>query len=421
MFRKNKIKLSVLLFVFLFVQFFGNFLFVDKVYAIPVEDIPLMSAFTAKWTYDKVESNLTAAALGSLVSGISYFLRKLAYDGAKYIAAGGKGQGALVFTQSPGDYFTTVASDSLSEAIGNLGTPFGLNLCAPPDLSVLTSLKVSLSKIYNNINSFKPAPGGKSLVPDGPQANCTWANFQNNWEKLPDQLGNDTISERFAKSLNDVTKTDFGTALVALAQLDQLATDKKEAALVERLEGQGFKAVTTLISGAIKSPASQVQEEAKALTAKEQAQQSASQVAGLYSSQAWPVFASALSIFINTLGSSLLDRILNKGLVTPPTGDPLDFGATALNNNRVAAEKAFSFLIAGLPQISQSSYNIIAQYSACPPTNPGLNNCVMDDGLVQALNREGNPLTIKEAMDPSVGLLHGDWYLVPKLDVVQNT
>src|SRR3989344_2707764 len=148
MFIKNKIKLSVLLLVFLFVQIFGLFFVSTPVNA--QMDAAITAAFTAKWTYERVDSNLTAAALGSLVSGISYFLRKLAYDGAKYIAAGGKGQGALVFTQSPGNYFTTVASDSLSEAIGNLGTPFGLNLCAPPDISTLTSLKVSLSKIYNN-------------------------------------------------------------------------------------------------------------------------------------------------------------------------------------------------------------------------------------------------------------------------------
>ncbi|MFA7314898.1 MAG: hypothetical protein WC025_03150, partial [Candidatus Magasanikbacteria bacterium] len=418
MFRKNKIKLSALISVFLFVQIFGLFFASGTVYA--QTDAAITSAFTARWTYDKIESNLTAAALGSLVSGISYFMRKLAYDGAKYIASGGKGQGALVFTQSPGDYMKTVASDAAAEAIGNLGTPFGLDLCAPPDVSALTSLKVSLSKIYKNMSSFKPTPGGKSLVPDGPQAKCTWANFQKSWEQLPDMLGSDTISERFAKSLNDATQSDFGTALVALSSLDQLATDQKEAALVSRLEGQGFKAVTDLISGSVKSPASLVQEEAKGLTAKQQAQLSSSQVAGLYGSSAWPVFSSALSIFANTLVSSLLDKILNKGIVSPVEGNPLDFGATTLNNNRIAAEKAFSFLTAGIPQRSLSSYSIITQYSSCP-NNPGLNNCVMDSGLVQALSRDNNPLTIKEALDPSVGLLHGDWNLVSLTDVTKNT
>jgi len=59
---------------------------------------------TADDVLEYVGEILYAAALGAVVQGASYFMRKLAYDTASYIASGGKGQAALVFQDGFGKY-----------------------------------------------------------------------------------------------------------------------------------------------------------------------------------------------------------------------------------------------------------------------------------------------------------------------------
>src|SRR3989339_1760352 len=61
---------------------------------------------------DQILDALMAAALGALVNGASYFMRKFAYDSAKYIASGGKGQGALAFKKGFGTYMKEVALEN---------------------------------------------------------------------------------------------------------------------------------------------------------------------------------------------------------------------------------------------------------------------------------------------------------------------
>ncbi|MDD2656547.1 MAG: hypothetical protein PHQ18_03200 [Patescibacteria group bacterium] len=443
-FYKNKIFLSVFVGFFVLVQIFGVF-FARPVYAIPVEDFALQSLGVNQVVKDNTEKALLSAALGSLVSGASYFMRKLAYDSAKYIASGGKGQGALAFQEGPGEYFKNLANDTATDAIGSFGSSVGLNLCQPASLKVLTGLQTSLSNIYNDVNSIgstaaaaskaigDSAKGGTysgsgsdvygagSAAVNGGQAKCSWSEFKNNWSEVPDMFGKDSFSERFASSL-DATQSDFGVALAALSKLDQLTADKKEAALVERLEGNGFKAVKETISNKVKTPASTVAEESKSGTAKSLGEQSASQIAGLYGSQAVSIIPAALSVFTSTLVSDLLAKIFTKGTLPQAGGDALDFAASTLNNNRKIADSVFSFLVAGVPQRSLSNYDIINQYSSCND-NPGLNNCVMDGDLVQVLQRarSGNPMTISEALDPKSNFLHGSWQLIPPTDIVNNT
>ncbi|PIZ95652.1 MAG: hypothetical protein COX80_03995 [Candidatus Magasanikbacteria bacterium CG_4_10_14_0_2_um_filter_33_14] len=396
--------------IFFFVQIFGVFFIVKPAYA--QMDGAITSAFVSKWTYDKIESNLTAAALGSLVSGVSYFMRKLAYDGAKYIASGGKGQEALAFKDGFGSYLKDTGGAALGSAIENLGKPFGLNLCSPPDIRVKASLQVGLDKIYNAANKTD----GTAPAPD-----CTWTEFKNNWQDIGELYNKDSISERFAVSVKS-TQSDLGITLNSMSKLDKLLTTKQQAAILDRQEGNGFKSVGDLIAGNIKTPASLVQYEATNLTAKEQAKFSSEQVAGLYGASAWQIIPTSLSIFANTLVSSLLDRVLNKGIINNQTGDALNVDAMAysVSSNRQAAEKAFSFLITGIPQRNLNSYDVVTRFTACPET-PGLDNCIMDSDLGSALGREysDTPLTIKQAID--IGLLHGDYKLIPPSNIVDNT
>ncbi|HRH23152.1 MAG TPA: hypothetical protein PK295_00795, partial [Candidatus Magasanikbacteria bacterium] len=355
---------------------------------------------------DNIGDSLLAAGLGALVNGASYFMRKIAYDTAKYIAAGGKGQGALAFQDGFGSYLGDVAADSAFDAIDELGKPFGLNICQPPDVRLQIGFQVSISNIYEN-----------ELGGGGPKPSCTYNQFKENWDNARDTMvGDRNLLENFNTSLK-TSQGDLGLALGILGKVDSIVAEKEVAAQLQRLEGGGFKPVSSLISDDIKTPAQITREEATGqLTATAQTKSQAEQIAGLYGADALQIFPMALSVFANTLVNSLLQNVLERGLF-PSKGDPssvIDFYASATNNNRQIAETAFSYLVAGIPQRPLTAYDVVTEYSTCGD-NPGLNNCVMDSGLVQALDRArvGSPLTIGEAISDQNNLLHGDWLLIP--------
>ncbi len=355
---------------------------------------------------DNIGDSLLAAGLGALVNGASYFMRKIAYDTAKYIASGGKGQGALAFQEGFGSYLGTVAADSAFDAIDELGKPFGLNICQSPDVRLQIGLQVSISNIFEN----ELDAGG------GPQPSCTYNQFKENWDNARDSMvGDRNLLENFNVSLK-TSQGSLGAALGILGKVDSIVAKSELGAQLERLEGGGFKSITGLISGEIKTPAQITREEATGqLTATAQTKSSAEQIAGLYGADALSIFPMALSVFANTLASTLLQNVLEKGLF-PTKGDPssvTDFYASTVNRNRQIAETAFSYLIAGIPQRPLTAYDVVTEYSTCG-SNPGLNNCVMDSGLAQALDRArlGTPLTIGEAMSSQNNLLHDDWLLI---------
>jgi len=349
---------------------------------------------------------ILGALLGALVNGTSYMMRKLAYDGARYIASGGKGQNALAFQDGFGAYLEKTGGESFGAFIEELGEPFGLNLCKPPDIRFQLNLQVSLSRIYDNENGT-----------GGPRApNCSYQSFVEDWGNIDELYTGDAIAERFNASLS-VTQGDFGVALQAQGKLDRNVAKAREASLLERLAGDGFKPVQDIISGDILTPAKTVGEEASALTSKHQAEQSVDQIAGLYGTASWQIIPTTISVFVNTLASTLLDNVLNGGFLPSPSGDGSSGGivdqfAQQININRKAAEAAYSYLITGQTIREEGTYDTTARFSACPD-NPALDNCVIDNDFVRALEegRAGDPLTIQEAVEK--GWLHGNWQLIP--------
>ncbi len=363
---------------------------------------------------DNFGDAILAAALGALVSGASYFMRKMAYDTAKYAASGFKGQKPLAETQNFGDYLKDTAGAVAGAAIDELGKEFGVNLCAPP-VDIKIGLLVKLDQVY----SEEKAQG---LEPD-----CTFDEFANNIKSFRDnldsQFSDQTLLEEFNTAIHTSQGGQLGLAINAFKNISAEVNEKTAAAQLQRLEGNGFRAVTDLISGDIRTPAQTVQEEAKTLTGGYQTKLNSEQIAGLYGSGAVSILPSALSIFANTLLSTLLQDVLEKGLL-PRQNDPSSAGnyfASTLNSNRQSAEQVFSYLITAnkLPPLTE--YNIITEFSTCN-NNPGLNNCVMDNGFVQALTRARTgetPVTIAEALTQN--LLHPNWPLIPPSRAVDNT
>lgn len=376
----------------------------------------VVAALSAKWSSESVTEGVLASSLGALVNGFSYFMRKLAYDSAVWIANGGKGQGALVFQQGAGDYFKSVALDSAASAIEQFGSPLGLDLCKPPDLRFQIFLQVSLRKLYED-----PSLAG------GPKPNCSWNEFSSNWDngfKNFDQKAGDFASQMFAKSLR-VDQSDMGVALGVISKVDRINAQAQAGAQTSRTEGQGYKAVTDLISGNIKTPAQVIAEETKALTGNKQQDLTSQQIAGIYGAGLWQVIPAAGGVFLNTLVSQFMSQIFEGGLL-PDASDVAQSGGGAssvfseyagvISSNRAAAQNAFNFLFTAVPTQELTTYPLLEKFSDCSnPENPGLNNCVADPGLVQAVKqaKSGNAFTIREAMDRKNNLLHADWALVP--------
>ena len=418
----------VLISILIFIEFFGLALLPAPANAaVPVTGGPVTTVVTADLPRDKAEvkqtvgAQLLGSALGALVHGFSYFMRKLAYDSAMYVANGGKGQGALAFKQGFGAYLETVALDSAADAIGELGKPFGLNLCKPPDLNFQVFLQIGLRGLY-----FGDAAGG-------PQPNCKWQDMKGAWENVDEQYfgenGQLTSEKMFSNALR-FENTDFGVAVGAVERVDRIQSKQVAGASAQRAEGEGFKAATDLITGNVKTPAQIIKEETYSATNKHQSTLTASQVGGIYGSGALQVIPLAGSVFLNTLATEGIKNLQKYFLSlfddsggSDDASSAMSFESAGFQMNLKKAKEIFSsFLAVKIEQ--RENYDLLTEFTTCPdtaPTIPGLNNCVMDDGLREAVRRAdtGEPMTIREALKE--GLLKGDWILASPRRVADNT
>lgn len=418
--KKKHAKFTVLFLIILFIgiQIGGTFFFARQTKAI-VGAPDVVAALTAKWSTDSLVDSLLSAGMSALVNASAYFMRKLAYDSAKYISSAAKGEKPLVYQEGAGEYFKNVGLDSAAGAIDQFGKGlFGTGLCQPPDLRVQAYIQIGLRQIY----------GDPSNPDSGPKPSCTWSEFTKNWEEGADNgFGNSSPSEMLANSLR-VDQTDFGIAVGLDAQVGRQVVNAKAGAGSDRLEGEGYKSLTGLISGKTKTPAQLIKLESESVSAKQQGQLTTQMNAGLFGSGMLQSITSGMSVFLNTLVGDLLQHLLTGGFFPDGSDDEAaadqvtnPFSAV-LNVNRAAAEKAFSYLVTAVPT-ELSEFDIVNTYVSCPDNgkNAGLNNCVMDDGLRQAIQRarSGEAMTIQEAMD--AGYLDPQRQLISPLREADNT
>jgi hypothetical protein len=116
---------------------------------------------TVKTILEKVWEGLKIGVLNVVSTAVSYALRKIAYDGAVWIASGGKGQGALVFKKGFTDYIKDVGNDAIGQGIDELGSKWGYNLCKIPnpqvDLALRQSLRLGLGITNTKDPTRKPS------------------------------------------------------------------------------------------------------------------------------------------------------------------------------------------------------------------------------------------------------------------------
>lgn len=407
-----------LLGLFLFVNVVGVFGFVQPTHAQLVVADPSSAALlgiatkeaakdVVKETKISFKNALLQSFLSALVQGASYFTRKLAYDGAKWVASGGKGQGALAFKDGFWKYAERTAADAGATAVEEFGAGFGLSLCSLPNINLQLYLQLSIPQLYPE-DSY------------GPSTSCTFSQLQNNWNdegrRRWREQTSDQLAENFSRSLQvDTNSSDFGIALGAIGNVDRIRASAREANILDRLEGGGFKSVTDFISGNILTPGDLIRYEAKSVTQKDQGALQADQIAGIYGVQALNILPQAGSIFLNTVVSEGLKNLLaKKGLIPQKTPSEIAEDSGPGRATARDIEDAVSFFLKATTPRTGEDIDIVVTMAACPSDSPGLNNCVMDNGLYTALIRESRNqqrLTIAEAIEE--GLLNKDWPLIP--------
>ncbi|MCX6779593.1 MAG: hypothetical protein NT034_00200 [Candidatus Magasanikbacteria bacterium] len=419
-FRKTKkFAVAVLLTLFVFSSFTEFIFSAQPAQAqLPVTVIADAQA-QAESIFTVIKNGWKIAVMNAAQQAVGYFLRKVAYDSAVWLAAGGKGQSPFAHTNSVGSYLKNVGNDAAGAAIDSFGKTFGLDLCKIPDVKIDLALRIGLHYNYG-ANPPKPA--------------CNLTTFAKNWGNAASSVYNNGIdpSKIFATSLK-VDDSDLGINIKTSEKIDRLYLQQTEDAKATRAEGGGFKAVTGLIDNRIKTPAAVTADEMKANAPNKQNDKSQAQIGAAMGSGAYEIIPSTLSIFLNTLSSQMLKNFKENGMLPfgvgcvnidgvtggkcpTPGQNPNSAGSEI--TGRAAAEAVFNeFLTPKLNTVND--YDILAQLSSCD--SHGLYNCRADQSLVQAIQeaKHGDPVTIAQAIQK--GWLHGSGKLIPPTNVSMNS
>ena len=421
----KKSTLALLLVIFVFVTAGSTLLFVKPARAIPVEilsDLPSLA-----------ERFIKTATINIAIQSFSYFLRRVAYDTAVWMASGGKGQTPFAQYKDFGSYMKDVGDNAAGVAIEALGSPYGLNLCKIPDPKVDLAMRIGLTYRFMDLSSDLNV---KTTDEGVRKPTCTWSEFNtnvlsaSNWQS---QFGSsDDIARKFNLAF-DVDQTDIGILLRATDKIDSYVAAQTEAARLQREEGDGYNPKTTLISGDIQIPAANIKEEAQSQNPSNQAEKAEAGFLATLSTGAVGSIAGAGTLFLNTLASQVLKNWQTKGVLPLVGCIPGGAGGNCstlqdrlatlegqvVRGGRTAAQNLFSDLLTP-PSVVVSQYDTLVNFTNCP-SNPGPDNCVADNGLAQAAQEieSGGSVTVAQALQKN--WLHGEWKLISPERAADNT
>jgi hypothetical protein len=187
---------------------------------------------------------------------------------------------------------------------------------------------------------------------------------------------------------------------------------------LDRQEGAGFKATKNILTGDVKTPSAVILEKTKSTTVTDPANHQTAVVGAMLSTGfqqgALQLLQYTASVFLNTLVSKSMQRLFGQGIassidlprqqVTRPD-EITTAGKTDARNANIDLRTPNLFKV--------STFEVMAEFVACPESNRGAWNCVMDQSLAQALQSQSEQggYTIQEALNR--GYLHSDWRLIP--------
>jgi hypothetical protein len=417
--RLQKLGIKILLAIFIFATIVGSVSFVQPAKAVIPTTVVESQPEIRRTLLEKIGKFLKMATINIAVQSASYIMRRVAYDTAVWLASGGKGQTPFAHTKGFRDYLSDVADNTVGVAIDALGAPYGLNLCKIPDPKIDLAMRIGLTNKFMDLNQ---TPG--VLKPK-----CTWSSFQkdvlssDNWRS---QYGSsDDIAKKFNVAFS-VEQSDVGIVMSATEKINNLVAKQTEGAKLQRQEGQGIKPKTSPISGAIVTPASVVANDVKNISPSEQQKKIETGFWSVLGTGLEGSINGALSLFANTLISKMVENYRTKGMFPFGicVGEHGDKSCKSLQDTlvnlegqvsgggRQEAEALFADFLTP-PNVQVDDYNILGNFTSCPPGSRGAENCVADSGLAQAAQETavGKPVTIADAI--AKNWLHGEWKLIP--------
>lgn len=236
-----------------------------------------------------------------------------------------------------------------------------------------------------------------------------------------ENIGPNFVSLADTKKLFDSKGNNATVAMgVKSAMFQKQAEQLEESKFFRELQG-GMNAVTSTISGIVKSPAEIIRTQVTSSFEKAGAKE-----------MAWTgeILADAVSTFTSTLMNKLMEEIiagLNPQADNPPPlalptlpVPPGGFGSVPAGSagprpGTREAKASLASTFVSKPRSVSGSFNILHEFSICPDQYAGLNNCVVDQGFLMAAQRG---LTVREALEEEI--LHGDWLLIPPTDKERN-
>lgn len=252
----------------------------------PFDDIG--AALSRIFFYIRYNIELAALESGTIAykNSLRYFLNKVAYDTATYLATGDKGKKPLFITEGWTKYFQKVGDEAVGDFFYRLGKEvWKKNLCEPWN---------PLTKIDITVAAKKASEPKVSSV-------CTWVQIKKNIKDLKDLKFNQLVklSDHFLPNSNELgVYMDLRT----LGYSDRLKKEKEDN-LVRIING-AFKDVVNPITGAIKTPASIIDNAINT---------SFSQTFSDKTTYTGSPVADAIGTFTNTLVSKYLEKIFKKG------------------------------------------------------------------------------------------------------------
>ena len=357
-----------------------------------------------------IKPAMQVALLTALLNLFTFTLDRLAYEAAIWVATGGEGETPLFNAKSAREAWADFGLDIAGDAIGELNDSvltqlnIDFDICAPENPLFKLSMQLGLKQAYQ---------------PQEPK--CDFQDIRSNWSSFiattaetatnPSQTVFKAFAEGFTPGKNELS------AVVGLnLKVHQRVLEAKTNQLFEQVNSGGFKAVTDVITGQVKTPSSVLQNEFQRQLASSNEEPTKMQMQAVIqnSDLLGNMFLQVAGVFTNTLLSTLMNRIYTGLFDVQPDVDPFDQELAGITSREDAANRFASLITIAPSQLE--NYNVLAEFVACP-VGPiairGINNCVADSNFITAVARGGTsvPMTLQEAIDE--GLVNGDWPLIP--------
>ncbi|MEK9182924.1 MAG: hypothetical protein AAB849_00230, partial [Patescibacteria group bacterium] len=391
--KRKKVWLSVFVMALSF-----NFVVIKTVRA--VLPAPLPVTIIAE-PVDEIKKGIGATITTALWSGLGYFIDKLTYETAVWLASGNLGQKPLWMT-SGGAFFDTIADGAIGEMVYAIGDnnaflkKYGISLCVPPDLKFQMWLQLEMAE------QWQPAT-----------PHCSFKQIKNSWQQL-NPYSDDYNPQRARQALSGIGvgfrpgQNDLSVLLGTNSAISEYSARQKEWAKDEA-DYSGKVVAPKDTSGQAKVPVSTIEKLFEEVptgedTKKAKIAQSQSTSDALAQGNISGVFTNVGRIFVNTLTNKLMTKMMNKGLLA--LSDLFGSDETTASpeaqvvGGRQAAEIAFAeFLKPNLPSVEQ--WNYTGELAADCSGNPSPYCGVMDNSLQTALAQaeSGGAMTVKEALE----------------------